>query len=496
MDINPLRNINIKREAMKAEESNPKKLAEQIKGNASSKASDAVLAEESLKASLTELLSGLNISGTEENMALILSLVKNRLPVSKENMQKLNQLVKLFKEGGEEGKTAGSPDASLDKALFMLKNHMPISSYGKLERLLKGESGLIKSFTDILNIIENMEESPLKHALKAAFLEADVEAPSPKTMLQEGTIPLPDRDMPLNINGIPKTSPQEPNKTQGLPSAPFNQEEAPLTENENINLPVPEDIHMEAEKAPEDKSLFKENIKQDKALASAEKNIEGKIIIDEKEEMPFPVKKEGEPEKILSKEEAIKKVLLKFENPEEINELLNDLRTKASKAEEIIEKSGGQRDEAGRIINNFKENIEFLNEIKTCVYVPIPIHTSKGPMEGELYVFGEKSAKKKGGAISALIALNTLNIGRIEAYIQKSEKRLNIQFRMNNMEAMTLLRKNTGILGNLLKEKGYEITALDVMEMEKAFNLISDEPGEKFGEAPQAFKDIKFDVKA
>ncbi len=118
MDINPLRNINIKREAMKAEESNPKKLAEQIKGNASSKASDAVLAEESLKASLTELLSGLNISGTEENMTLILSLVKNRLPVSKENMQKLNQLVKLFKEGGEDRTTAGSPDVSLDKALF------------------------------------------------------------------------------------------------------------------------------------------------------------------------------------------------------------------------------------------------------------------------------------------------------------------------------------------------------------------------------------------
>lgn len=499
MDINPLRNINIKQEALKTEEGSLKKLPEQVKGNSAPKISDASLAEENLKASLTELLSSLHISGTEENMELILSLVKNKLPVSKENMQKLNQLVKLFKGDRENAGAMEPTGTSLDKALFMIKNHMPLSSYGKLERLLKGDSGLIKSFESILNTIESMPESPLKNALKAVFLEAGSEDTSPKPLMQEETGAIPDKALPQNDGSMPKES----NKTQQFTSPSFNQEETPLAGKENlsVSLTANEDIALESEKDGEDKSLLKESIKHDKAISSEGKDNTGKMIIDEKEEILFSLKKGGEqekklPEKMLSKEEALQKVFLKFESPEEINDLLNDLRIKALKAEEIMEKSGGQKDETGRIINNFKENIEFLNEIKTCVYIPIPIHTSKGPMEGELYVFGEKAKKKKGKAISALIALNTLNIGRVEAYIQKSGKNINIQFRMNHRNGMELLKKNTGLLGNLLKESGYTITALDVIEMEKAFNITDREPDGKPSIEPKEFKDIKFDVKA
>ncbi len=172
----------------------------------------------------------------------------------------------------------------------------------------------------------------------------------------------------------------------------------------------------------------------------------------------------SEPE--INQAELVKKLMF---NPKEttskqLNLFLNELKQIINNTKITIEKASSETalsktvaENIQQAVKSIEQNMNFVSQLKTNLFLQIPLVINNHQTNAELFIFKDKKGKKKakGDAVSALIALDTASLGRFEAFVQKDNKAVSCRFNLENDEVEVLVRQNIGVLSNALKQQGY-----------------------------------------
>ncbi|MCL2566009.1 MAG: flagellar hook-length control protein FliK [Defluviitaleaceae bacterium] len=490
--------------------------ADTVAANLNTISVDAVINNSHLGISTTalkDLLISFGQSPGEDNIAIIRALSESGLPSDKGSFLKLNQALKLFNL-----LTGGENSGNLDKAIFTIKNDLPanLESVEKFQAFL-GEAGNVsKNLTIVQETLINAPHTPAIEQIMRIFTDSlpggqgnallSSEAAPPVITGTPLAAPLASQgDVPPIINSQLREILSLPPDTRGelikglseilaRPPLPgggidFQAVTTEIAKFSNSSQPLTESAAKELIT-----QLFKE-MPELTHIAGISGNMAEFVDLSSttisSNRPPVTV-----PELIRAFESL--RLTPQENSPQALEEALNNLKFKTEEALKIANNSNSSDDipaALSRALENINNNLSFIDQLKTCVYVPIPLNTPIGQTEGELYIFKDGRGKtSKSGAKTALIGLNTVSIGRVEAYIQKEDNRLNLQFRLENPNISNLIKEHTAELMELMDSANLKLIALSTTGLDTPFNLLQKEPDER--SVKYKLSDYRFDTKA
>jgi len=174
--------------------------------------------------------------------------------------------------------------------------------------------------------------------------------------------------------------------------------------------------------------------------------------------------------------------------PKDADKFLNQMRERLDAATaELSKHTGPEAEKISRDVAQIKDNLDFMNQLgnqmKTAVYMQIPVPMQSGAATAELLVFRDKKAKNKGGSSSALIGLDTAYLGRFEAFVQKIGGDVSCQFRLESERVEKLVRGKLPELGELLRAHGYTV-GFSFKQLDEKFTVLSKKPTTEKKAAP------------
>jgi len=445
-------------------------------------------AARSTEEALRELLVSYGLNTSSENVELMEKLLENGMPSDKESLLKLNQALKLFNMLNKGADAAENKTLNLERALFTLKNQLPITqeTVYKMDGFLSESKSISANIDIIMKELGAAEKSPALDEILRIFAQDSAEGlmessgNTAQNKLAEGS--LQEEAISTKIKPDENLSSQQKQALSDIMKDFIaDSEDESLggfmskLESDGEGVPVTREQAFKA---------ISENFSDNPEISKLLESIIGKNSVQE------------------DSSAGIKDLFRKFRlSPEEndmekLEQILNELRQKAGEALKAAENADAKLpDYLTKALRDLNNNMEFIDQLKTCVYVPIPLNAPTGPAEGELYVFKDKRSKQKGkGAGSALIGLNTVNLGRVEAYVQKQENKLNLQFRLENMDINKLINTHAKTLINLLEAAGLKLTSLSIIPLDSAFDILKKEPLAK--EASYVAGNWAFDTRA
>lgn len=369
-----------------------------------------------------ELLSQ-GIKGNPEEIRTAKELIKNELPVNKDSFNTLSRAISLLSKD----------DKTLDKALFLMKNDLPINKNNTsiIDNLVSKELNILNNTKEIEHVVNGMKDLKLKTELLNILNDSSDESVSEHTV-----------DSSTNL------------KRQVVKEN--------ITQNE-LNKLINIDKNVETNDS--------ENT-QSNPLIKATAN----ILDDEMQELSIDKKELPYIDKELTKD--ILKFSPKDNTPLEIDDFLNKTSEKIDKAIRLLENS--KEPEAQKLLQNLtthKDSVDFMQYAKSNIYLQLPLNINGNETNGELLVFKDKKKKTSNSknGISAIIGLDTVNLGRFETYIQKKENKINLQFRLENDNIINLTKSNFDKLSTLLDEHNLIIESATYKTITDSFTLITKE---------------------
>ncbi len=178
------------------------------------------------------------------------------------------------------------------------------------------------------------------------------------------------------------------------------------------------------------------------------------------------------------KKAVMKKFALNIEKPDvnEIDRLLNDVKSGAEAVKKELGLLSLRDNPVYNAADDLTKNMDFLNSLKTKIYVQIPVVLNGERTDCDIYVFSDKRKKTaKGMAKSALVALDTANLDRVESYIVRNERSVSFQFRLKNENAEKLIRKHLTSLNDLLSKTGFTMESVSFCRFDEPFDIASQE---------------------
>ncbi len=165
-----------------------------------------------------------------------------------------------------------------------------------------------------------------------------------------------------------------------------------------------------------------------------------------------------------------------FKSHKNLSEKFEKIYEISSKSSEIL--SEGSKEIQSNVIkqnfDNIKNDLNFMKEIDNYKdYVQIPINNNGRDGECELHIFknskGNKNFSKKA---SVLLSLDYFFVGKIDAFIEKTDKNLAFQFKCEKKGTIGLIKKNINELSDLLGNYGFRITNVAYKEKDEGFNIM------------------------
>lgn len=472
------------------------------------------------------LLHGFGMKASSENIGILRLLYENGIPLTKENMLKMNHAIKLT--------------GSSEKALFMFENEMKLTTANSsmLEQITSGGMkisnlllGLVKSIGDLQNIElrEKLTEilARPKETLEELMSKQELPQKADKQTLPPNITPVPvnvrtyaaphlinmahlGNFKPMGQIQMPEGSGAQSGETAKQENQSHinflkqvSQSQMPpishgksMTASENgINQQLAEGIAQnnlvsgEAVKVPakppsteagEVLSPARENSENTQHLPSLTGLIKGVSSTDGNAKNP------GMPT------ESANLAGIVFEtgnNPLEISRFYTALQARLVEIAVAIAKS--QVPQAGRVMQSVREIIgylEFTAQIKNQIYVQLPVGFGDGIADMSLYVF--KDANKTSvfdgsGTSSAFLSLETSNLGLFETFVQKKDKQVNCQFRVKDEKTANLVREYVSRLDILLNEQGLSLTGYGFTVAGETFTIVH-KPKKLAGSGEQA----------
>ncbi len=471
---------------------------------------------------------GLKADSESINLAKI--LLSYNLPLNKENLQNFRMGLKL------------TGDA--EKAVFLLENNIrpTLKNTELLTRILSGENMVAEGLSELAKSLENLVDPQIKTILK------NILTPGQSSDFTQSKLSLPVESSQNNpAENLPgNNATDSPLKTQD--SIRNHQTSAATIIDEAVknilqNIPAKADssvVKLLQEVFPEESRLIVEQLeensqmkevfarladennsirKQNSVAPKDAKNSEQTLnqIHQNKLSLPNNLLQKALNSNLSADELKAIQELLKLQanaetvpkdttqnsvraklsyNPKEENNIgkyLTDLSMRLELAKKIIEKlpQAGAEDVL-KNINNLRQNIQFTTQVKQCEYFQVPINIDNRDSNGEFYIVkNKKKSHKEGGIVSALIALDTANMGRFETYLVKDGREVECRFRLENDDVTELVKSNITQLEELLRQYNYSLKFCSYQPLSKPFNLLDTGKKEKNAELGRFAVDIR-----
>ena len=181
---------------------------------------------------------------------------------------------------------------------------------------------------------------------------------------------------------------------------------------------------------------------------------------------------------------------------------LHDTRANFELARQVLIRSGASGSAAGTQLlaqlSAICDNMEFVANLRNSFYAQIPVMLGDNSATAELYVFRDRSKRNQAGShASALVAIDTMSLGRFEAYVVKRGKTLSCQFRLENEEVREHVSTHLEELREALAALDYRLDAISYRESGESFTLMNKEPQLEQQDSISAseFRRTSFDVR-
>lgn len=180
---------------------------------------------------------------------------------------------------------------------------------------------------------------------------------------------------------------------------------------------------------------------------------------------------------------------------ERMEEFYEKLASQNRQLENLLNSTGRQESEAAKTASGIKENVEFMNQINELfTYVQIPLQMSQKTSHSDLYVFTKKkNLKEKDGKISALLHLDMDVIGSLDVYVEMDGFDIRTQFKLPDADSVSLFEKHMDFLRARIVEKGYQFQSQVEIQKEQV-DFVDDFLQRDHGNAPM--QRFAFDVRA
>ncbi len=413
-----------------------------------------ILSEEipkQLEKVLKKELMHLGMPGGEKEVETAKSFIENELPVNKETFTNLSKALALLTKD----------EKAFDKALFLLKNNMPINkdSTNMLDKFISKEINTLSATNQIEEAIDSLKDVNLKNAV-ISIMNGEDEA----LLDSKEKVVLIDKEISQLDKAINENKEQKNVDSQ--------------KQNEDLNKVFLKDNVNEvknSEKTPAN-IISAEATGTEEVLLKNENILKETNIDDDLKKLVLNLKEKVGDKKLTS---DIMKFEIKSDNKEDIDEFLNNTNKRLDKAIQLLEKSDlPEAKKLAQTMTQHKDSVEFMSYTKNNVYLQMPISVNQNKMNGELLVFKDKKSgknKKSGGAVSAIIGLDTANLGRYETYIAKTGNSIELQFRLENKKIINLTKNNFDKLAELLHDHDLIISNVKYKMIEDPFTMATKE---------------------
>ena len=460
---------------------------------------------QTLSTMLSEMLLSHGLKASKENISMLRSMMENGIPLTKENIQKMNQALKLTSE--------------TENALFLLKNNIKLTQGNayQLDRLNSGDFKLKDQLTNLLNLIEAHPDKALVNTLKNTLVMPQPNQSAPQANISQLNQPPTQNPVPLQnaaqLNQTlpaPQTTIQQPdsvqlnnptNQTQPMvntppqtvvvtdtaPTPPNPQNQASVLQTQ---VPAPQ-VPVNSQQAPTPvlpaSPTPEPNVTQPPSTNSLQftQEVTPTQTIPQTitQNTPQPASEATQLSQPTAPEPAsVTPRDLSFNllgsTPKDLDEFVSNLRTLMNEIEQTI---GSRADtNSTNILSQsraIESHIDFTNQIRNQIYVQVPVVVSESESNAELYIFKDKDNKKssRSDTSTALIALDTLGLGHTETYMQKKAAAIHCQFNLESDRIVKLVRDNIHRLENLLQESGYSLSSFS-FRVDNARHKVTEDP--------------------
>jgi len=177
--------------------------------------------------------------------------------------------------------------------------------------------------------------------------------------------------------------------------------------------------------------------------------------------------------------EAIKKVFLEprqLEDGKETREQLKDIARLGEQLEGYLNEKGNKDPEIRDALSNLRDSLDFIRNINQhSNYMQLPLLINGDSSTAKLYVFkeGRRSKRINPEDATVVVALDLKNLGHLESMIKVKGRTVSVTFRVESKDIGTILEKKSDILKEQLKEKGYSLNPVRVVNTGQPFSLLS-----------------------
>lgn len=459
---------------------------------------------------LLQSLRQMNIEPTDSNLQAAKLLMKNNMPVTKENLVNLvntQKSIEILAQG----------DAS--KAVALLQSELSIENT-EFTQLVKITAAMEPQSREILNTLQKDAEAvkealklsqqfdaeqrqndqPITKQVQAERVQAETiqvkltqseqaQAKQPQEILKQAdllkSIELMKSDETQRQTEIQKAAVESNPKLimQQLTSnidADAVKREAPMLEK---LIDTITDVFKAASKAkPEETAyLLAKDIKITPAAVKAlTENITGGNKLSKQLEGLEKLAEQLEKNQVDIKEikQELSKSYLKpeqLQDKEKLAENIKDIVKAADKLETVIREKGleGKVDTAP--LQELKNNLDLIKNINTNInYLQIPVQINENKTTAEIYVYkGNKRSKNINPEnATILIALDLDKLGHIESLISVYKKNVDITFKVEKEDLKAVISNSSQSLMTALEARGYSPNPLKIIDIKDRFNLV------------------------
>jgi hypothetical protein len=425
---------------------------------------------------LLQVLDEASVVANEKNIEIVSKLLDNNMPIDKDFINNIIKLTNKFK------------DTSIDKLITLVKNNIPVTQENieQLNNYEQGNNSMKQEIISLANrMIDNNDTDYKQQLIQILGNQKNVHQStgnSENVITQEIASEISGKNIDNNINNSINNN---------------------INKNVNNNLTVldimPEDNLKELQKEINStyklegnntlklsKELTLQDLKQQ--ILTLDINEEDKVNINKtitNKLLDFLVDKN-----VFLDPKALEDTKLLKEYFNNIYEkVINIIKFTSTTVE-------GKNNDVVKDATKVKNNIEFMNSLNNNYnYVQLPFKFNK-LLNSELYIFENKKElrkKSKSDAVSALLRLDYVNLGHMDVYISKQVKNVECKFYVEDEQKKNIINEHINKLYKRIKSFDYNITGLMVIDNKKDFNFVEDFVSRK--EEAKAVKRYSFDMR-
>ena len=430
------------------------------------------------EAELKKQLVSLDIKPDARNLEIAGEMKTNRLPLTKEKIEQVLDLLLKFK------------DLTPSKAVFLSASELVPheNNIRLLNTLTEGKLKITSDLQDLLKILSEVDpadfslnktekQNPISNKPNSKSLPISFQL-NPQDLkeldLKQPFLPLKSLDIRLEVESLPKTT----NDMKNI----FEADDKLIqwvAANKNRIVQQPEKLEQmiasEFKQLTETQQKSVTNLIKNQFVLDFTKEIKALDgNSDQETKSRFNVK-----DKL---QEEIKDVFVKLGSDTlgkdiDVAKLYKGLVHKLENLREVTAQANiSAKTEIFNKIDSLSDNLRFLNEINNQnTYAQIPIQMGSHKTTGELYILKRDSKRKKNNPEDAtlFLSLSTQNIGQVESLISIRKKNVSIQMRVEDKQIIDFIKENYKELYLLLGEKGFKLVDVKYKLIDEPSNPVN-----------------------